>query len=124
MGHTCCEPGAWDCHQQHQNPRQEGQLHGVSRECNQQAAQWLRDCLTGSLPAGLAPPTSPAQRSAAPLLPFSLPFLPPSSQSPQVPRDQQSLICLVSTFLSHHHSLGTLCENEGLECPEMKTFGT
>lgn len=112
MGHTCCGLGAWDGHQQHQNPRQEGQLHGASWVCNQQqAAQRLTDCRTGSLSAGLAPPTGPAQRSAAPLLPFP----PPSSQSPQVPLETNSLICLASTFLFHRHRLGTLCVHEGLE---------
>lgn len=57
--------------------------------CNQQAvvAQWLRDCGTGSLPTGPAPPTGPAQRSAAPLLP-SAPSS-PSSQSPQVPLESR-----------------------------------
>lgn len=43
------------------------------------------------------------------------PFPPTSSQSPQVPLETNSLICLTSTFLFHRHSLGTLCAHEGLE---------
>lgn len=74
---------------------------------------------------GQAPPAGPAQRSAAPLLPsHPLPSPPPLKvhRCPQRPAGPP--MCLVSTFLSHHHSLGTLCENEGLERPDAKTFGT
>lgn len=74
--------------------------------------------LSRGKPRLLAPP-SVLRHHSSPPLPSR-----PLSKSTGAHRDQQGLMCLVSTFLSHHHSLGTLCENEGLECPDAKTFGT
>lgn len=117
MGHTCCGPEAWDCRQQHQNPRQEGRLHGVSCVCNQQA-ECSSEALSGLAWSRLLVPPSILQHNSSPFLPSPCCL----SKSTGAQRAQQSLMCLVSTFLSHHHSLRTLCENEELQHPDIKTF--
>lgn len=77
--------------------------------------------------AGQAPPLAPPsvlRHHSSP--PFSSPPR-PLSKSTGTHREGAELTSpnvLVSTFLSHHHSLETLCENEGLERPDAKTAQT